>query len=127
MTETLCNVLPYCSEITKQKKRNILASFEEVEYYSSETILEREGLDPRYVYWILEGEILIYKKMPGLYLDKVYDDVVEDKLVEIDGKKPLHLFATPTTVSKKQLGVKIGSIKGHNIIADSDVDASRYI
>ena len=72
-----------------------------MEYYSSETILEREGLDPRYVYWILEGEILIYKKMPGLYLDKVYDDVVEDKLVEIDGKKPLHLFATPTTVSKK--------------------------
>ena len=40
MMETLCYVLPYISEITKLKKKNILASFEEVEYYSNETILE---------------------------------------------------------------------------------------
>jgi len=40
MMEMLCYVLPYCSEITKCKKKNILASFEEVEYYSNETILE---------------------------------------------------------------------------------------
>jgi len=40
MMEMLCRVLPYISEITKLKKKNILASFEEVEHYSNETILE---------------------------------------------------------------------------------------
>ena len=95
MMEMLCYVLPYCSEITKLKKRNILASFEEVEYYSNDTILEQEGQDPQYVYWILEGSINIYKKIPGLYQDKNFDNVVEDKLVEIDNKKPLNLFVSP--------------------------------
>ena len=38
---------------------------------------------------------MIYKKMPGLYQDKTYDNVHEDKLVDIDNKKPLHLFVNP--------------------------------
>ena len=40
MIEMLCYVLPYCSEIAKLRKRNILANFEEIEYYSNDTIME---------------------------------------------------------------------------------------
>ena len=64
---------------------------------------------------------MIYKKMPGLYQDKIYDKVVEDKLIEIDNKKPLHLFVNPKNVGKTKLGVKIGSMKGENIIAGEDI------
>lgn len=49
--------MPYYSEITKTKKKNILQNFEEVEYYSKGTILEREGCTAEYMYIILRGEI----------------------------------------------------------------------
>ena len=59
--------------------------------------------------------------MPGLYQDKTYDKVEEEKLVEIDNKKPLHLFVNPKNVGKTKLGVKIGAIEGQNIIAGEDI------
>ena len=58
---------------------------------------------------------MIYKKMPGLYQDKTYDKVTEEKLVQIDNKKPLHLFVNPETVGMAKLGVKIGAIEGQNL------------
>ena len=64
---------------------------------------------------------MIYKKMPGLYQDKTHDKVVEEKLVEIDNKKPLHLFVNPANVGKAALGVKIGAVEGENIIAGEDI------
>ena len=51
--------MPYYSEITKTKKKNILQifelNFEEVEYYSNDTILKREGCSAEYIYIILRG------------------------------------------------------------------------
>jgi len=64
---------------------------------------------------------MIYKKMPGLYQDKTHDQVVEDKLVEIDNKKPLQLFVNPRNVGNTKLGVKIGAIEGQNIVAGEDI------
>ena len=64
---------------------------------------------------------MIYKKMPGLYQDKTYDKVVEEKLVQIDNKKPLHLFSNPQNLTNAKLGVKIGAIEGQNIIAGEDI------
>ena len=60
----LQKIMPYYSEITKTKKKNILQNFEEVEYYTKGTILEREGCTAEYVYIILRGEISLYKKLP---------------------------------------------------------------
>ena len=73
LTQILTDVLPYYGEITKLKRKNILNSFEEVEFYGGGdstkpmTVLEHEGKMPQYVYLILRGSISIYKKIPGLY------------------------------------------------------------
>jgi CRP-like cAMP-binding protein len=69
MISTLSKILPYYSDITKIKRKNILNSFEEVEYFGGGdsnkpgTILEREGEYSSYIYIILSGEIYVHKKI----------------------------------------------------------------
>jgi hypothetical protein len=51
MTEKLKNMMPFYSEITKAKRKNILNSFEYFEFYGGgnsskpKTILQNEGKD----------------------------------------------------------------------------------
>lgn len=85
----LTKIMPYYSEITKTKKKNILQNFEEVEYHSKGTILEREGLPAEYMYIILRGEIQLYKKLPDLYDKSRPRHELEAQLVNITEKKPL--------------------------------------
>ena len=93
--------MPYYSEITKTKKKNILQNFEEVEYHSKGTILEREGCPAEYIYIILRGEIQLYKKLPQLYQKNCPDHELEAQLVNITEKKPLQLFVDPKDAGKK--------------------------
>jgi len=83
-------------------------------------VLEREGREPQNIYWILEGEILIYKKLAGLYQDKCFDDVVEDRLISVGDRKPLELFQNPKNTDKAKLGVLLGAFGGCNILAGED-------
>ena len=53
MLTTLCSLLPYFYAITKQKKMNILNNFEMYEVLNAGNILEKEGCDPNYLYWIV--------------------------------------------------------------------------
>ena len=77
MISTLSKLMPYYSDITKIKRRNILNSFEDVEYFGGgdsnkpKTILQREGHFSSYIYIILSGEMTVYKKIKGLYEEKV--------------------------------------------------------
>ena len=76
MISMLSRILPYYSDITKIKRKNILNSFEEVEYYGGgdsnkpKTILEKEGEFSKYIYVILSGEMFVYKKIKGLYQEE---------------------------------------------------------
>lgn len=94
LTETLSKLLPFYGEITKLKRKNILNSFEEVQYYGGgdstkpSTIMEYEGKMPQYVYLILRGSIYIYKKIPGLYTE-------EEQLVKLPQNKTLDKFQHP--------------------------------
>mmetsp|Transcript_21188 Transcript_21188/g.32833 ORF Transcript_21188/g.32833 Transcript_21188/m.32833 type:complete len:96 (-) Transcript_21188:2458-2745(-) len=95
MIATLSQVLPYYSEITKTKKFNILNSFEEVEFhggpsgYKPGTVLEREKHPMSYIYIVMRGEILLYKKLKGLYSED------GSKLVQFDQLAKLDKFRTP--------------------------------
>ena len=66
-------VFPCFASVTKKKKMTILQDFEEVAYHGGPggfrpgTVLEREGDEPKYLYLILHGELMIYKKISGLY------------------------------------------------------------
>ena len=73
MTEILKENMPFYSEITKVKRKNILNNFDLCEYFGGQnsirpkTIIEQEGTTQEYIYWILQGEMFAYKKVPGLY------------------------------------------------------------
>lgn len=115
MMNNLSILLPYYNDILKSKKKNILATFEEMEYHSSNAVLEREGQESDYIYWILSGEILFYKKIPGLYtelLDKE-GEIMDKKIVKLSN---LDKFINPSEAGKVSYGVKIGSMKGENIL-----------
>ena len=61
--------MPHTSEVSKIKKLNILSSFQEIEFASGATgqriaqVLEQEGEKPQYVYWIIRGDVLLFKKL----------------------------------------------------------------
>ena len=65
----MLQVLPHTSEVSKIKKMNILSSFQEIEFSSGATgqriaqVLEHEGSKPQFVYWVVRGDILLYKKL----------------------------------------------------------------
>lgn len=92
MTQVLYNLLPHYSDIAKVKRKNILNTFEEVEYYGGGdsnkpgTVLEREGEFANYIYIILSGEIHVYKKIHGLYVegDHCCDEHPEMKLINVN-------------------------------------------
>ena len=80
MTETLKNILPFYSEITKIKRKNILNNFEFCEYFGGKnsirpkTILESEGKEQKFIYWVVKGEMFVYKRMPELYNQEIQVD-----------------------------------------------------
>ena len=118
MTEILKKILPFYSEITKIKRKNLLNGFEMVEFYGGgnsnkpKTILEFEGKEQNYIYWVMEGEMFVYKRVPGLYNN--------DNLVNIHDNKPLQNFNNPKNSGNQSLGVCLGSFKGNNILVGED-------
>lgn len=98
--------MPCYSDITKIKRKNILNSFEEVEYYGGGdskkpgTVLEKEGDFARYIYIILSGELFVYKKIQGLYQEEEHScecdhENPEMNLIDVNDQKPLELFNHP--------------------------------
>ena len=67
ITEKLMEHLPYYSEITRIKRKNIMSSFEEVEYSRGGNILESQNEKGKNIYFIMKGEIQIYRRIPTLY------------------------------------------------------------
>lgn len=98
------------------------------------TILEREGKVAQYIYLIMKGEILVYKKVPSLYelettkfkqenrkTKTLETKVIEkNKLVTIEGKNYLDKFVNPKDGGNSQVGTLLGSIKGPYVLANED-------
>ena len=63
--------MPHVSEVSKTKKENLLRSFQELELtfagHRQGVVLENEGSPTNYVYWILRGEVHLYRKIKPLY------------------------------------------------------------
>lgn len=74
--------------------------------------MEREGYEPAYIYWIYQGEILLYKKLDQLYDEHTINDETRQKLVNLNGVSPLELFHNPKDGPNPNIGVCIGSFKG---------------
>lgn len=117
----MLKVLPQISEVSKQKKAHILNLFQEVEYCAGvngnrkATILEKEGDIPEYIYWILSGEICMFRKVAGLYAEKSKQEM--DELRYVDA--PLENISNPKEGGNMNLGVNVGRLTGpDNLVAE---------
>ena len=88
---------------------NILQSFREIEYFSgaggqrAPQIMEREGQQPEFVYWIIQGEVHLYKK-----------------LLETN-KAHIELYNNPNQDNlEKDIGVCIGKLSAGDTLAAED-------
>jgi len=89
MNETIPDLLPGFKGITRSKKLQLLNNFEEVQYLSHDQVLEKEGTMTNYLYWIISGEIQVYKSMD------IQFDKQNSQELSIAGVKPLDLFYNP--------------------------------
>lgn len=59
-------MLPCYNDITKSKKMQLINNFEEMTFEGEKDnnyILEYEDSPSKNIYWLMNGEILVYKKM----------------------------------------------------------------
>lgn len=128
MIATLGTVLPAFKGITRSRKETILNNFEEVVYAgNTQTVLEREGSMPRFVYWIISGEILLYKKLDILYKKTDVNEETELKLLKMSGVKALDLFHNPKDGLNSGLGVCIGSVADKNTLVGEEATLSEQL
>ena len=58
MYDSFVRTFPHSCDISKEKKKNIIDSFQEVQFYSQrgshdDGLLEKEGSRTEYIYWII--------------------------------------------------------------------------
>ena len=80
---------------------------------SKATILEREGEPSEYIYWILSGEISMFRKVAGLYAQK--NKKKQDELRFVNA--PLNHVTNPKESGNIDLGVAIGRLAGPDNLA----------
>ena len=114
--------MPGFKEITKNKKSGIINNFEEVEYFTHDTVIEYENNPVNYVYWIFSGEVLVYKKMDVQIVTKIMNDEdVKEEVMSLVGVPSLQLFHNPpSNPSLGHIGVCIGSFKGEDFLIGED-------
>lgn len=122
LNETLPQVIPGFRDITKSKKFNILDNFEEEQVFTEGTVLEKEGIITSNIYWIVEGEILIYKKIKvELHQMIEQDENLQKEVLSISGVEPLEMFYYPNKPNgTKEVGICLGAFSGNNIVVGED-------
>ena len=120
MLPQMLDVLPHTIGVSRHKKWDILNSFEEADYASASNgggiVLEKESSRAKYIYWILSGEIHIYKKLDGLYCVDGEKDSEHRKLVSAS----LEMVTDPKAAGKQELGARIGTLTGGSTLAAED-------
>ena len=72
------------------------------------------------MYWILSGEILLYKKLDILYKKSDINEQTKLKLLKMNGVRALDLFHNPRDGPSAGLGICIGSIAEENTLVGED-------
>jgi CRP-like cAMP-binding protein len=107
MQEILKKLIPSFQMKSKNKRQSIVNNFEEV-CLEDNTLLEIEGSSPRYLWFILNGEVDIYKRPESLY----------DKHGKPTDCKNLQLWQNPADSGNQSIGVKVGIIKDKNFVCE---------
>jgi hypothetical protein len=110
INESMPLVIPGFKEITKAKKLNLVNNFEEVTFHSHGHILEREDHVSNYVYWVLEGEMLVYKKIDVQFETEIMNNQkVLEEVLSVCGVHPLEMFYHPPGKTGTNLGLCLGA------------------
>ena len=99
--------MPRLGEKLSNKKRNILEALEEVEYQPGH-LIEQEDNTPTYFYFILRGEVNLYKRPESMYTSTKERVKADD----------IDLFQNPRDSGNEKIGLAIGSMKGPCFVGD---------